>query len=108
MLIIGSFFFLVGFIGLNRFPDVFSRLHATTKCDTLGSGSILLSVIIYEGLNFKSAKILLIIVFLFLANPTTSHIIARGTYKSKQKGLKDIDFDEYKKYLKGNREEDED
>ncbi|WP_051569169.1 monovalent cation/H(+) antiporter subunit G [Alkaliphilus transvaalensis] len=74
----GAFFFLVGTTGLIRMPDVFSRMHATTKCDTLGAGLILLALIISRGMNVVSLKILLVIVFIWITNPTAAHIISKA------------------------------
>lgn len=80
-ILVGAFFLLVGTIGLLRLPDVFSRMHATTKSDTLGLGLILVGLIVTQGFELVSIKILLIIVFLWLANPTASHFIARKQYE---------------------------
>ncbi len=105
LLAIGSFFFIIGFIGLNRFKDPFTRLHATTKCDTLGTGSIILAVVIYEGINFISLKLLLIILFVFIANPTTAHVISKGAHKYGIKPLESItEFDRYEETTGGNKE----
>ena len=57
LLIGGLFFFLVGTIGLYRLPDVFTRLHANTKSDTLGAGLIILSIIIYLGFDIIVLKL---------------------------------------------------
>jgi len=43
----GLFFFFVGTVGLIRLPDVLTRMHATTKCDTLGAGLIVVGVVLY-------------------------------------------------------------
>lgn len=76
----GVFFFAVGTVGLIRLPDVYSRMHATTKCDTLGIGLILVGLSIHAGFSFDSAKLLLIMLFIWLTNPTASHVIARAVY----------------------------
>ena len=76
----GVFFLLVGSIGLIRLPDFFSRSHATGKADTLGILLVLLGFIIYEGFTLNSAKMLLIIVFVALTNPTAIHALARAAY----------------------------
>ncbi|MCD5409332.1 MAG: monovalent cation/H(+) antiporter subunit G [Methanocellales archaeon] len=78
---IGTFFFFVGTIGLLRLPDVYTRLHAATKCDTLGLGMILMGIILYEGATLTSVKMVFIIGFVFLTNPTAAHAIARAAYK---------------------------
>ncbi len=86
----GVFFFLVGSIGLIRMPDVFSRMHATTKCDTLGAGLIFVGIIIWQGIGFLALNIFIILVFVWLTNPTAAHYIASNEYDEmqalKQKG----------------------
>lgn len=77
----GAFFFLVGTIGLIRMPDVFCRMHATTKCDTLGAGMILVGLMIFYGFSVITLKLLLILIFIWLTNPTAAHIIAKAEYK---------------------------
>lgn len=82
LLIGGSFFFLVGTIGLIRLPDAFTRMHATTKCDTLGAGMILVSLMIYQGFHMISLKLFIVLLFIWLTNPTAAHIIAKAAYNS--------------------------
>ena len=77
----GALFFLIGTIGLLRFPDVYTRLHAATKCDTLGLGLILAGLMLHEGATLASVKIVFIIIFVFLTNPTATHALARAAYK---------------------------
>ena len=77
----GAFFFFVGTTGLIRMPDVFCRMHATTKCDTLGAGMILVGLMIFNGFSMISLKLLLILIFIWLTNPTAAHIIAKAEYK---------------------------
>jgi multicomponent Na+:H+ antiporter subunit G len=77
----GAFFFFVGTTGLIRMPDVFCRMHATTKCDTLGAGMILVGLMIFNGLSMISLKLFLILIFIWLTNPTAAHIIAKAEYK---------------------------
>lgn len=78
----GAFFFLVGTVGLIRLPDAFTRMHATTKCDTLGAGLILVGLILQQGLQMTSLKLFVILVFIWLTNPTAAHIIAKAAYYS--------------------------
>jgi multicomponent Na+:H+ antiporter subunit G len=78
----GVFFFVVGVTGLLRLPDVYSRMHATTKCDTLGAGLILFALILYSGFSNASIKLLLMIFFIWLTNPTAAHVIARAAYRN--------------------------
>lgn len=79
-ILLSGFFFFVGTTGLIRLPDVFSRMHATTKSDTLGAGLMILSLIIYRGIDFVSLKLFIILIFILITNPVSSHIIAKSAY----------------------------
>jgi len=76
----GVFFLLVGSIGLIRLPDFYSRSHATGKADTLGILLILSGFIMFEGLTLNSAKMLIILAFVALTNPTATHALARAAF----------------------------
>lgn len=79
-LMIGCFFILVSSIGVVRFPDFYSRMHPAGKADTLGQTLILTGLVIYQGLSFESIKLLFIIIFIFIANPTATHALAKAAY----------------------------
>ena len=74
----GVFFLLMGAIGLLRFPDFYTRMHAAGKCDTLGSLLLLTGLACFGGIDLASVKILLIALFIFLTSPTATHAIARA------------------------------
>ncbi|MCB2288325.1 monovalent cation/H(+) antiporter subunit G [Clostridium sp. CS001] len=76
----GLFFFMVGTLGIIRFPDVFTRAHSAAKCDTLGAVLCLSSLVILKGFSMGSLKILLILVFVWIANPTATHLISKAEY----------------------------
>lgn len=76
-LLIGLGIFVIEMIGVFRFRYVLNRMHAAAMGDTLGIGCCLLGLIIMCGWNFTSLKLLLIILFLWLSSPTSSHLIAR-------------------------------
>ena len=78
----GLFFFFAGTVGLLRFPDVYTRMHATGKCDTLGAQLMLIGIAISNGWNLTSVKIILIFAFLMLANPTATHAMIRAAINS--------------------------
>lgn len=82
---VGAFFFLVGTLGLLRFPDYYSRTHATTKCDTVGAGSILLALALLRGLEPDMPKLLLLAGLVLLSSPTAGHALSRAAYRT---GLK--------------------
>lgn len=76
----GLFFFMVGTLGIIRFPDVFTRAHSASKCDTLGAILCLSSLVVLEGLSIVSLKIIVILVFVWIASPTATHLIAKAEY----------------------------
>jgi multicomponent Na+:H+ antiporter subunit G len=76
----GVFFFFVGTVGILRFPDLFTRAHSAAKCDTLGAVLCLIGLMIYSGLNFTSLKLLLVISFLWITNPTATHLISKAAF----------------------------
>lgn len=81
-LLTGLFFFAAGTLGLLRFPDVLTRMHATTKCDTLGAGLVLVGLMFFPGGVYLRLKLALVIAFLWLTNPTAAHYMARAVYRS--------------------------
>jgi multicomponent Na+:H+ antiporter subunit G len=81
----GAFFMLVGSVGIVRLPDFFSRTHAIGKSDTLGIMLVLGGLALYLGVNVNSAKLLIAIAFVAVANSTGSHALARAALLS---GLK--------------------
>ena len=79
--LLGCFFLSVGTIGLLRLPDVYNRLHATSKSTTLGAASIFFSGFFYYGFEGMGLTSLVGVFFLFLTAPTGSHMIARAAQK---------------------------
>lgn len=86
----GLFFFMVGTVGLLRFPDMFTRAHSAAKCDTLGAMLSLIALVIYNGINIVSLKLVLIILFIWLTNPTATHLIAKARYEQEVNNSEDI------------------
>ncbi len=80
--VLGIFFLLIGSVGIIRLPDFYSRTHATSKSDTLGMMLIIIGLIIFEGLTINSGKLLLVLLFILLANPIGAHALARAAYNS--------------------------
>jgi multicomponent Na+:H+ antiporter subunit G len=82
----GIFFMFTGVIGLLRLPDFYTRLHATGKCDTLGEVLIIVGLLLYHASHYYHeaplvpVKLLFLIAFIFLANPTATHAIMKAAY----------------------------
>ncbi len=75
-LVSGGLLGIVGGIGIHRFPDFYSRLHAVGITDTLCAILILLGLGLQAGLSLAAFKLALIFVFLFFTSPTASHALA--------------------------------
>jgi multicomponent Na+:H+ antiporter subunit G len=81
LLFAGLFFLTGGAVGILRFPDFYSRLHPAGKLDTLGTLLALMALALFNlhhfslGALLTSLKIMLIIIFVFLASPTATHAI---------------------------------
>ena len=81
-IIAGLIFDFIGCLGLIRLPDVYNRLHASIKCVTLGTSSILFGLFLYKGFSPAGVKALLCILFLALTAPVSAHVLARSAHKS--------------------------
>ena len=75
---LGLIFIFFGTLGIIRFPDIYTRLQTSSKCDAAGAVAIMVGLIIKEGLNAVSLRILIILLFLLLTNPVATHAIARS------------------------------
>jgi len=73
----GALFFLAGTIGLLRFPDVYTRLHALTKADNVGLGLMVAGLALQAESWFVVGKLLLIWLLVLLASAGVAHLIAR-------------------------------
>jgi len=85
LLFVGLAFLAGGTLGLVRLPDVFSRAHAASKCDSVGAGSILLAMALQGGLAFGDLKVVLLVLLILVSAPTTAHALARAGFRT---GLK--------------------
>ncbi len=75
--------FLVGsMIGMLRLPDFYSRVHASGNSETLGTMLVFLGLAVYNGVSITSAKLLIILMFIFVGNPIGSHILTKAAYKT--------------------------
>jgi len=80
--IAGLGFVLAGVIGILRLPDFYTRLHAMGKCDTLGVALLMAALMVAQGVSLVSLKLLLIVVFVWLGNPTATHALGRAAIRS--------------------------
>lgn len=102
LLLIGTFFIFSSALGVIRFPDIYTRLHAATKAPTLGIICMLIATFLYlyivEGLI--SGKLLLAIFFIFLTSPVAGHMLSRAAHKDGNKPYLKHRKDEYEAYIK--------
>lgn len=80
LLAVGVVFLLGGTIGLIRLPDLYCRAHAVSKCDSAGAGSLLLGLMLHDGVAFADLKLLLLVLLILLSSPTTGHALARAAH----------------------------
>lgn len=95
-IVIGLFFNVIGVYGLYRFPDVYTRLHAATKCTTFGTIFLILAVIVraagtwvidgeYSTQSVLSIHSAIALVLLLVTNATGAHAMSRAAYRSGEK-----------------------
>jgi len=93
---IGLFFNLIGVFGLHRFPDVYTKLHAATKCTTFGSIFLIAAVIVqsagiwalegaYPSQSVMCIHTVMALVALLVTNATGAHAMARAAHRSGEK-----------------------
>ncbi|WP_198510327.1 monovalent cation/H(+) antiporter subunit G [Bacillus solitudinis] len=95
-LLTGIYFLLSTAVGMIRFPDLYTRLHAGSKCLMAGGISVLMGCIVLEGIGVVSLKLIVILIFLLITNPIAIHVIASFTnnYNIIPKILTKNDIDE--------------
>ena len=81
-LLLGFFFVFTGALGILRFPDFFTRLHAMGKSDTLGVALMAFGLAILEGATINGVKILFIILFVGMASPAATHALGRAAHRA--------------------------
>ncbi len=81
----GSFFAIVGGIGIVRLPDFYTRLHGGGVTDTLGAGLILVGLMFQSGLELATIKLAMILGFLLITSPTSCHALAQAAMNQELK-----------------------
>jgi multicomponent Na+:H+ antiporter subunit G len=78
LILLGSFFTLVGAFGLVRMPEVFTRMHAASVTDTLGLGFLILGMCLQAGLGLVTLKLVFLLALFFFTGPVVTHALARA------------------------------
>ena len=81
---VGTFFFVAGTVGLLRFPDSLTRLHALTKADTLGLGMVALGLIPHAENALSALKLIVIWALVLLSGASTSQLIGRALRRGRK------------------------
>jgi len=77
LILAGAGFFLAGTVGLLRFPDVYTRLHALTKADNVGLGLVVAGLVLQAESWAAMGKLLLVWLLVLLASASVAHLVAR-------------------------------
>ncbi len=81
---VGTFFFLAGTVGLLRFPDSLTRLHALTKADNLGLGLVALGLIPRADSVLSALKLIVVWALVMLSGASTSQLIGRALWRGRR------------------------
>jgi multicomponent Na+:H+ antiporter subunit G len=77
-ILLGSFFTVVGTVGLVRMPDVFTRMHAASVTDMLGAGLLILGMGLQAGLSLVTLKLFFLLALFFFTGPAVTHALAQA------------------------------
>jgi multicomponent Na+:H+ antiporter subunit G len=84
LLLAGAFFFMAGTVGVLRFPDLLSRLHAVTKADNLGLGLIVAGLALQSQTPTAALKLLLIWLLVLIGSAVTCFVVANASEKARR------------------------
>jgi multicomponent Na+:H+ antiporter subunit G len=100
-MVIGTFFMVVTGVGLVRFPDVYTRMHAAGKAGTVGIALLILAPTVYFAASdpFVSVRGCLAIVFQFLTTPGATYLLAHACYATSYPAHGRTEIDELKDWL---------
>ena len=82
LIFIGVFLGISGAIGLFRFPDFFTRMHAAGITDTLCTACIILGLVLQAGFTLIAVKLILILLFTWYTSPAAGHALIKAAYKT--------------------------
>jgi multicomponent Na+:H+ antiporter subunit G len=91
LIVLGSFFLVVGALGMLRMPDVYTRMHAASVIDTLGATLLILGFAIQAGFTLIALKLFFVLALLFFFGPVASHALAQAALQAGVEPLLDED-----------------
>lgn len=83
LIVLGSFFTVVGMLGLVRMPELFTRMHGASVTDTLGAGMLIAGMMLQAGLSLVTLKLLFILALFFFTGPVVTHALAQAALHEK-------------------------
>lgn len=86
-LVAGGVFYVIGAVGLNRMPDVFTRMHAVSVGETLGVGLMIIGMLLQAGLTLVAVKLVFIALGLWTSGAVATHALARAALHDGQRPL---------------------
>ncbi len=86
-ILLGVFLTLISSIGIIRFPDFYTKLHAAGITDSSGAALLLIGLALHTQFSINTLKIILLMVVIWIVNSTNSYILARTYYKTNNKNV---------------------
>ena len=83
----GGVFYVIGAVGMNRMPEVFTRMHAVSVSDTLGVGLLVLGMLLQAGFTLVAAKLIFIVLVLWTSGAVATHALARAALHDGERPL---------------------
>ena len=94
LMLVGAAFGIIGAVGVLRFRDVFSRMHAAWITETLCALLVLGGLVLLAGFTLAAIKLLLILLFLWFTSPTATHALAKAAIHGGERPHVDTEEDE--------------
>ena len=79
----GTFFIIVGAVGILRMPDLFTRMHAVSVSETLGAGMLILGLMLQTSFDFVTLKLGFVYLLFFFTGPVVAHALAQAALHEK-------------------------
>ena len=98
LIVSGGTFLVVGAVGIVRMPDMYTRMHAASVIDTLGTGLMVAGLMLQAGLSLVTLKLLFILALIFFTGPVVSHALAQAALHA---GLLPLLHDDRRRRLDG-------
>jgi multicomponent Na+:H+ antiporter subunit G len=78
LILLGSFFTVVGAVGMIRMPEIFTRMHAASVIDTLGVGLLIAGMMLQAGFSLVTLKLLFLLGLFVVTGPVVTHALAQA------------------------------